>query len=285
MSTRSRLKRTVFTALGAIRNERVLDGFADLLVRLTSLFDGCRRQIRARKAGPVNDLPRSVLESHPPWAGAATVRHPDVPAMINDEESDYYVWLMSRYSKRGAVVELGPWLGSSTCYLVDGLRKSPDFDRKQRMFVFDDFVWRSSWMDAFMSVNTRPGNHDSFRHLFDENTGAYAESLSVTRARISDYDGNESIPSMTWSEGLIEFLVVDCGRTIDANRAWWDLLSPFFIPGRSLLILEDWQTHTAVPRQWFNQMKLFTDERSDQLELVHELLSGDVATFLYTGHA
>jgi hypothetical protein len=76
---------------------------------------------------------------------------------------------------------------------------------------------------------------------------------------------------------------VDCGRPIAANEAWYGLLSRHFIAGRTLLVLQDWQTHKEIPEKFQNQMKLFTDSKGSQLEQIHELHNGGVATFLYRG--
>jgi predicted O-methyltransferase YrrM len=69
--------------------------------------------------------------------------------MISPEECKYYRWLGRFFTGAGAVVELGPWLGCSTVHILAGLERSPGF-RDRRLHVFDDFVWRSSWMDRHL---------------------------------------------------------------------------------------------------------------------------------------
>src|SRR5438105_3298797 len=82
----------------------------------------------------------------PPWRWLSLPAS-TIPGMITAEEARYYLWVGRRYRGRGAVVELGCWLGRSTSFLVDGLRRSPGFSGR-RLVVVDDFVWRSSWMDG-----------------------------------------------------------------------------------------------------------------------------------------
>jgi hypothetical protein len=65
------------------------------------------------------------------------------------------------------------------------------------------------------------------------------------------------------------------------NEAWYGALAPHFIPGRTLVMMQDWGTHREVPDRPDNQTKLFTDLRAAALVLVHELVRGNLATFLY----
>ena len=70
------------------------------------------------------------------------------------------------YSGTGEIVELGPWLGSSTFHLISGLENNPYFKtQNKRIHVYDDFVWRSEWMDPFLPNQnvTALTNHSSFK--------------------------------------------------------------------------------------------------------------------------
>lgn len=252
---------------------------ANVLTRLAHEAEGRARQHTARRAQLKTEFPTAVLEARPPWLGIERSSHDHIPAMISREEKDYYAWIGHFYRGNGEVIELGPWLGASTVCILDSLNANPKFSGR-RMVVVDDFVWRSSWMDKFVVEADRPLNHESFRHLFDRYTNGYAAHMDVLTARISDYDGNEFLPRLAWDRGPIEMAFIDCGRSISANQAWWDILSPHFIDG-ALLVMQDWQTHKRVPRQWFNQMRDFTDMHAAQLDLVHELRDGGVASFVY----
>src|SRR5262249_9380154 len=100
-----------------------------------------------------------------------------------------------------------------------------------------------------------------------------------------DYDGNEALPQLEWKGGAIEIIYIDCGRTIEANEAWWRIFASHFIPGRTLVIMQDWQLWKGQPPQWDNQTKECTDSKRAALELIHELRDGCIATFLYRGEA
>jgi hypothetical protein len=226
-------------------------------------------------------LRRCVLENSSPWR---TVSPPvvSVPGMITEEEARYFYYIGRFYSGSGEVVELGPWLGRSTSFIAQGLRANLRFSGRQ-LWVFDDFVWRPDWMSQYYPEADQPSRHASFRHLFERYTADFKDILRVEQRRFTDYDGNEQVPLFHWSGAPVELLFVDCGRTLAANDAWYEALYPSFIPGRTLIVLQDWGTHKEVPRRWYNQMDEFVSRKGEALELVHELRKGSIATFLFRG--
>ena len=100
---------------------------------------------------------------------------------------------------------------------------------------------------------------------------------------IAPYDGNESLERMSWDGRPVEMMIVDCGRTIEANESWWRVFVRSFIPHQTILVLQDWGTHRQVPIKFFNQLKFWIDSKGDQLRLVHELKDGGIGTFVYCG--
>ena len=285
-------------ALGVVSSERVLNGASQLLQQLRYDVDGRRRQLAARRDPVVRPeivdwtgsepLRRSVLERDAPWLRLDLApQRVESPSMIGDEEKRYYVYLGRFYAGDGAVVELGPWLGASTARIVEGLGTNPKFDGG-RVAVFDDFVWRSSWMDAHLPPDIdAPADGASFRPLFERFATPYLDRLDVQTRRIGTPDAGsaagDSAPPLTWEGGPIEMAFVDCGRTFDVNEAWYRVLSPHFLADRTLVVMQDWHTHRQVPARWYNQIKEFTDSLGPTFDLVHEVTVGGVATFLYRG--
>jgi hypothetical protein len=202
--------------------------------------------------------------------------------MISTEEAQYFNYIGAFYEGIGEAVELGPWLGASTQHIARSLAGNPNFTGK-RLHVVDDFIWRADWMNAYVSDDEKLPNHASFRHLFDKYTSEIQHLISVQPAKLTDYDGNEHVDQFSWGDDAIEFLYVDCGRTMAANDAWYKYLRHTFIPGRTLLMMQDWRTHRERPRKWFNQTLLFTESKGSELELLHEVRHGGLATFLFNG--
>ena len=228
-------------------------------------------------------LTRSILEKHPPWA-ELTLNHCRIPGMLPDAEKRYYGYITSFYSGLGAVVELGPWFGLSTHYLVKGLLQNPNA-KGRKMHVYDDFTWRSAWMNKWLAGTEIPApeNHASFQELFFEQVSDILDHIIVARRKLSDYDGNETLPTIEWTGDPIELIIVDCGRTLAVNEAWWAIFSGSFIKNRTIIVMEDWQTCKSVPERFWENTKLFTDSKLPQLDLIHELRAAGIATFLYRG--
>jgi FkbM family methyltransferase len=240
--------------------------------------------VATEAASPAPDvLAPSILCDTPPWAGEQLPAE-TVPGMITDEEKRYFRWIGRSYAGAGALVELGPWLGCSTHHIVAGLERSPAFAGR-RLHVYDDFVWRCSWMDGYYDLADRPENHGDFRPIFDRYAAPIADRIAADKVKFVDYDGNQALPQLEWKGGAIEIIYIDCGRTIEANEAWWKIFAPHFVAGRTLVIMQDWQLWKEQPPQWYNQTKEFTDSKGAALELIHELRDGCIATFLYRGDA
>lgn len=221
-----------------------------------------------------------IMSQNAPWHAHQPTPN-QIPGMITTEEAQYYKWIGKFYSGAGACIELGPWLGASTSYIVAGLSKNAAFQGK-KLLVYDDFVWRKSWMDSYVDEADQLPNHHDFRPLFDRYARNIANQIEAHKTRFTIYDGNDNVAPLIWSGGKIELLFVDCGRTIEANQCWYSSLSPHFIPGRTLIVMQDWRLHREIPKKWYNQTDLFTQSHSDQLQLLHEVCDGGIATFLFT---
>src|SRR6185295_10369511 len=72
----------------------------------------------------------NIMEEASPWLGVE-VGDVDIRGMISQEEKQYYSYLPRFFSGQGEVVELGPWLGASTHYIVEGLKTNPSFKGKK----------------------------------------------------------------------------------------------------------------------------------------------------------
>jgi hypothetical protein len=88
---------------------------------------------------------------------------------------------------------------------------------------------------------------------------------------------------LEWTQGPVEMMFIDCGRTFEENEAWFSTFQNFFIPNTTLLILQDWGTHKEIPVKWYNQMKQFVGSKAGKLQPIHELKWGSAATFLFRG--
>ena len=252
------------------------------------------RQLESRKRGDgglshVLDfagvaLSRSILERDEPWGGFPTPQ-PAAPGMLTEAEKRYYQYIARFVDGSGSVVEVGTWLGMSTFFLAKGLEQNPRFNGK--LHCFDDFVWRSSSMTKWVSDLDldAPGNYESFQPLFERYLleSNIRDLVDVNRMKVADYFGNDDIAPLIWDRGPIELCVIDCGRTLEVNEGWYKILSPSFVPNRTLVVMQDWQNHKAVPERFWENTRIFTESKGEALDLVHEVRDAGIATFLYRG--
>lgn len=263
-----------------------LQYLSNQLERLQLLIDDFHR-ISSTPKGKVKDwenetqqfqLEYSIMDKSAPWL----IENPkvyDMPGMITWDEIRYYHYIAKSYSGWGEVIELGPWFGHSTLHLHDAFSKNQKFDGK-KLHVFDDFVWRSSWMDPHYSEPDSPKNHGDFRFIFERYVADILDQIQVYQGKFTNFDGNENLPQVKWEDKPIEIIVVDCGRTLDANNAWFNIFSKNFVPNRTLIVMQDWRQHRERPRLYYNQTLEFTKQHPN-FELIHEVRDGGIATFLY----
>jgi hypothetical protein len=256
----------------------------------TGMLNRVDCEIRRKKAGSqvvaditsfdgAEKLRPYVWEDHPPWSDIG-VEPSRIPGMVSEEERQYYSYIGRFYSGKGMAIELGPWLGRSTASIVNGLIRNPRFDGK-KLHVYDDFVWRARWMNDHLSKTEQLQDHQDFQFLFEKYTESIHRHLIVEKRKIISHDGNEDLPQLSWDKGPIEIMYIDCGRSFEANQAWYNIFASSFLSGVTLLILQDWQTHSEIPVKWYNQIKQFVDSKDSKLQQVHELRNGSIATFLY----
>jgi hypothetical protein len=256
------------------------------------LYHECEITIRrrqARKLGPLSvfsggaegAMRRQIFDPYPDWRGIR-VEEMEIPGMITNEEIQYYKYLGKFYTGAGEVIELGPWLGKSTLHIVKGLLENPNFAGR-KLHVFDDFVWRPEWMNQYTPASMHLPRHADFLGLFESYAREHRNDLLVTKCRFAPYDGNELLPPFAWNCGPIEFLFADCGRTLEVNETWYSAVKEKLIPGRSLIVLQDWATHREIPVKPYNQIHFFVGMHASELEIVHELEHGGVAAFLFKG--
>lgn len=288
--------RIIIRSMLLIANTNLLMKISSMLSKLNLWIESRLRQLDAdkqQKCYSVNGVLHKFILSHDaPWLDAK-ISHSQIPGMISEEEKRYYKWIGQFYTGEGSVIELGPWLGCSTFYILEALRKNPNFKGK-KIYVYDDFVWRSAWMDRYYPSDDHPQDHEDFKYLFDRFTAPDKDFIVANRRRLSTgeleenfgdiikpYDKIIDIPPLQWGDDPVEILFVDVGRTIDVNEAWWRVFFPYFIPNKTLIVMQDWQTHKEVPVKWYNQMKMFTNGKHQWLEIIHELSHGGIATFLF----
>lgn len=169
-----------------------------------ALLMGNQGNHRAAMARILN-LPYVVVEiagkhAHAPFAPDLDL--PDsarsIPAMTTEAERQCYYRLTREQSGRGAVVELGAWLGASTAYIAAGMR---DSGVANRVHVYDRFVWKPSSHDVKAGGPIRTTQLEAFKQYL----GPLLNHVDVHVGEVS---------RVKWTGGNVSLLICDAPKRV-----------------------------------------------------------------------
>jgi len=177
----------------------------------------CQRRLDGRAVFCSGDFEQQVL--------------PDfstIPGQISEAEGKYLHWLLSNfYTGRGAVVEVGTWLGLSTVHLAQGLKESGVASPK--LHSYDRFIWDGWAHNQKSGLDLEKGA--DFQPYFEENICDYRDVVAVTNA---DYK------NIQWNGGPIEILFLDAPKNAFGFHATFKAFGPHLIPGESVVVFQDY---------------------------------------------
>ena len=199
-----------------------------------------------------------------------------IPTMLCPETMGYYKWLARTFSGVGDIVELGCWMGCSTCCLAEGLRQNPDACSR-KIHVFDSFVWLD-WMKNFtedqhvLTTDLRDGS--SFFDYFWMQCEPYQDLLEVHRGALNTDNDKFDLPDIEWKKQEIGILVMDFGDDRAANEAMWRVFSPSFLSDNTIIVFNQYGNARATA------LRKFCAERRQELLAIHKPI-GSAKAFLY----
>jgi hypothetical protein len=199
-----------------------------------------------------------------------------VPGMIDEDTMKYYKWLGTLMSGNGEVVEFGSWMGCSTCAFAEGLSMNRAF-HGHKVYAFDSFTWEKwmgRWLDGGIRLRHSPAVGESFLALFLDYCSHYLDLIEPVRCYAGLNDGR-LLPSLEWVGKPIELLVYDMGPAYDQLTEIWTKFSPFFVPNKTLIVLNEYGKLRS------ENLWRFCRERSRQLQPVHKPCSSTKG-FLFT---
>jgi hypothetical protein len=200
-----------------------------------------------------------------PWDGRDLAVPPqvfDVPGMLWYQERRMLYYLARHdFAGAGVIADLGTYLGSSTMCFAAGLRdRSVD---QPVLHTFDLFKLG----DFGAEIREFPGEPPAdlrTRGVFEENLRDYLDLIVV-------HEGD--ILAESWDDEPIELLFVDIAKS---HKVLDHLLLTFFpalLPGRSLIVMQDYLWGTSGP--WHH---IVMEKLSDHLEYV---VDTDVASMVF----
>jgi hypothetical protein len=199
-----------------------------------------------------------------------------IPTMLCPETMGYYKWLARTFSGVGDIVELGCWMGCSTCCLAEGLLQNPDA-RSRKIHVFDSFVWLD-WMKNFTEdqriLTTDLTDGSSFFDYFWMHCEPYHDLLEVHHSALNTDNDKFDLPDIEWEKREIGILVMDFGDDRAANEAMWRVFSPSFLSDNTIIVFNQYGNARATA------LREFCAERSRELIAIHKPI-GSAKAFRY----
>jgi hypothetical protein len=170
------------------------------------------------------------LQTHDDVLDRSVTGVPPIAAMTTDAERECYYRLTKEAAGKGAIVELGAWMGASTAYIAAGIR---DSGVQTKAHVYDHF-------------KSKPGHIAKVQAFYDKEgidkvpTGpcleTFKDNLGPLNAFIEPHPGE--IEAMNWTGGPISLLVTDAPKRVPAISAVMTALRNPLQPG-SLMAWQD----------------------------------------------
>ncbi len=152
------------------------------------------------------------------------------PTMLNHSEIQLLYWLSKNtYSSRGALVELGSWLGGSTIAFAKGLCENSNVNFK-KLYSYDNFIW-TSWYDRY-NLDIKKSVGESFLDVFLENIKQYREIIDVKHGDVC---------KIGWNGTPIELIFIDIMKSQDTARCVAYNFFPSLIPEISIIVHQDFK--------------------------------------------
>jgi hypothetical protein len=136
---------------------------------------------------------------------------PPIPAMTTDAERECYYRIAKEAAGKGAIVELGAWMGASTAYIAAGIR---DSGVRTKAHVYDQFISKAGHVAKVKAFYDKRGIDAvpvglSFEQ-FQKNLGPLLDYVTPHQGKIE---------KIAWSRAPIALLVSDAPKRVPAISA------------------------------------------------------------------
>ena len=153
-----------------------------------------------------------------------------VPTMLTEEEGQLLYWLTGTYATgAGVICDLGCFAGGSTARLAAGVS---DAGRRGSVHAYDFFEIEDHQKERYLypaGIAPFPGRNMQ---------PAVRQLLASWEQIVTLHPGD--IQQIGWPGGAIEILFVDAAKTPRAADGIADAFFPHLIPGRSIIIQQDY---------------------------------------------
>ena len=160
------------------------------------------------------------------------------------------------FQGHGAIVDAGSFLGRSAYCLAQGLRANPRVAvGRDRVHCFDNFLVNDDFTLEFLRnrLHLAVAIGDSTRTVFESEVRTVRDQLEV-------HAGDFHVA--TWPDRPVEILLVDIAKTIALGGRVVEIFFPRLIPGRSLVVQQDYH------HPWLPHIHVVMEYLADYFELV-----------------
>ncbi len=196
-----------------------------------------------------------------PWKNFAAPPEVHLPkGMLGAEERTCFYWLGRFWlSGAGCVVDAGAFIGASAYCFASGARDGgkQSFKGGRLVHSYDYFEVIDEYVGQSISKEIRPINlGDPYLEIFKSQTAPYERMIQT-------YAGD--FLTKKWNGLPIEILFIDVAKTQNLNSHCCAQFFPQLIPGRSVVIQQDyyhcWHPYIHVSMEFFSDEFELIDER------------------------
>lgn len=166
-----------------------------------------------------------------------------------------------KYSKEvsanGSIVEIGPWFGSATAFMCLGILKSKS---NAKIYAYDRWNLDENMQRKLLGhhgIEREVG--ETVEDIFIENIETFNVDVEVCRQRVRE---------MTWNGGDISLLVDDICNGKNRFDKMMKTFSPYFIPGKTILILMDYYHYERRGSEYMKYQDKFMRHNNKVFEFV-----------------
>lgn len=170
------------------------------------------------------------IETHPTYVNS-------IPSMMkSDELSLLYSLAKNYFSDKGEIVDLGPFLGSSTVCFGEGIVANERNVRKsyKRIYSYDLFCYEKyAGFDGLLNRQNLPTGSFFMAYLNNVKNHTNFELISITPGDLCKFK---------WNSNPIEILFIDASKSISLNDHIVKHFFPSLFPG-SIIVQQDYYFH------------------------------------------
>lgn len=189
--------------------------------------------------------------------------------LMRTEQQMLYSLGKKFFQNKGCIVDAGCFLGGSTLALAQGVRDNAAYKANPRGAVihsYDLFVVEPWTIGIYFPDGTPLGT--SFEPIYRKNVSAFSDLINVHGGDVT----RAALPS-----DEIEILFIDLAKHWTVNDYVVRAFFPKLIPGRSIVIQQDYLYHT-----WTGWLPITMEYFSDYFDIVDHTEDNSVAFFYHT---